>query len=126
MRSPKVWIVNDGGHDYSKARQFGELDVLTEGDVPVFKLERVWKNLCLKILEAQPDDYVLISGTPILTGLVLHLWFLTFGECNILQFDAKSRRYQPDTLDPVTLAETLERTLGGRRAEAGSSEAAGG
>lgn len=104
-----VYIVNDAGHDYSDAEQYGEVRALTVGDVNPLKIDRLAYHLARgigKFVESK-EDYLLISGTPILNALALTLWLKRFPQARVLQWNAKAREYEITTLTN----EQLDRVL---------------
>jgi hypothetical protein len=109
----KVWIVNDGGHDFSKAEVYGTLHRITDGQVNPFGTDRLAKRISKAISLAHEDDYVLVSGTPVITGLVLFLWLSYFPRCNLLQFDARApaRDYQLTPVERDHLLTVLENAI---------------
>lgn len=91
----KVWIVNEAGHDFSPAEEYGELKALTVGDVNPLKVDRIAYNLARGIggFIDDKEDYLLLSGTPILNALAVHLWLRKFPKCKILQWNAPKGEY---------------------------------
>lgn len=59
---PKVFIINNSGHDYSDARRYGELIYLTKGIVAPFKTNLHYRELSEKMKHATPEDYILITS----------------------------------------------------------------
>lgn len=58
----KVYILTDGGHDYSGAKEFGDLvfclpDVIKKSDVA-----QMYRELSVALDDYQIDDYLLVSG----------------------------------------------------------------
>lgn len=92
-RTPVVWIVNEGGHTYEKAEQFGRLIALTRGNVNHFNLDRLMVNVGPRLQAATEDDYLLVSGTPILNGLVVSMWLAKFSKANLLQWSTRADGY---------------------------------
>lgn len=108
----QVWIINDAGHDFSKAERFGALKRLTVGNINPFHLDRLARDLSVGIVQdATPDDYLLISGTPILSGLALHLWLTRHGACKVLQWDAKKQDYRLSTFTLDTARAIVDKAL---------------
>lgn len=106
-RRPTVWVVNDGGHDYSKAESWGTLVRLTEGGLNPFKLDRLSQQIAEKLSIATADDYLLISGLQIINGLCMVMWLMKFDHLNLLQWANRGAGdYKLVTLDRATLART--------------------
>ena len=108
-RVPVVWVVNYGGHNYAEAAErFGRLIPLTTGSVNPFNPDRLAVNISEKIKVADVMDYVLISGAPILNGIVMMLWLLKFRNINILQWSNRDKEYKHLILSADNLARLAE------------------
>lgn len=112
---PTIWIVNEAGHSYHKAKDAvpdAELRPLTVGNVNPLAIDRLAYEVSRGITKmSKPDDYILIAGTPVLNALVMTLWILHHGVCQFLQWDAKNREYRLFTFERVDLEELLERQM---------------
>lgn len=107
-----VWIVNRSGHDYSEAEKYGKLKPLTIDDVNPLQVDRLASHLARGIGSfASEGDFLLISGTPIINGLAIHLWLRHFGSCKVLQWNAKARDYELTTLTDKQLGTVLENAV---------------
>lgn len=104
-----VWIVNDAGHDYTEAERYGNIRALTLGDINPFQVDRLWFHLCRAAPEIKIDDYLLISGTPVVNALALLMWMLKWETCELLQWHAKERKYILSTLDLANFEVVLAR-----------------
>lgn len=58
----KVYILMDGGHDYSAAKEFGELVMCDLPPSASYDVARVYAILKEKMLDLQETDYIVISG----------------------------------------------------------------
>lgn len=95
---PVVWLVNEGGHDYSTLEKYGRILPFTKGSVNPFNLDRQMVMLAPRLQHATEDDYVAISGLPILNALVLVMWLAKFPKINLLQWSMKNTEYIPVVL----------------------------
>lgn len=90
----KVFIINDLHHNFNKASKFGELVNVTEGKVPIFKIEASVRMLEEGLAEFTDNDYLLVSGPAILcmlaAGVVRHK---VKERLKALVFDAKEQDY---------------------------------
>lgn len=93
-----VWVVNFSGHKIRKAEEYGEIKILTRGKVNVFQGDRVLYELADKLKEVKSDDYILISGTPILNVFVMTIVLLIVKKINYLLYDAKDSSYVVRTM----------------------------
>lgn len=92
-RQRVVWIINEGGHPYEKGKKFGRLVPLTIGNVNHFNLDRLMVSIAPRLRSATAEDYLLISGSPILNALVVSLWLARFSKANLLQWSVKADDY---------------------------------
>jgi len=90
-----VYIVNEGGHDYSAASSFGELKILTKGNLPVFSLDRIRERIKRGLKQFDPEkDFILLSGSLVPNVITVSLLVKKFGQIKILIFDAKKGNYK--------------------------------
>lgn len=92
-RQSVVWIINEGGHSYDAAVRYGRLMALTSGNVNYYNLSRLMVSIGPKLRAATADDYLLISGSPILVGLCVSMWLARFDRVNLLQWSNIQRDY---------------------------------
>lgn len=59
---PKVFVINNSGHDYSKAKRFGELVFLTEGKVDGYAINKNYRELADKLKDVREGDYILVTS----------------------------------------------------------------
>lgn len=110
-----IWIVNEAGHDFSKATEAvpnAMIQPLTIGDINPTSFDRLAFNAARGIAKfAKAEDFILISGTPILNAIVVALWIQQFGVCNILQWDARRKKYRRFDLNSKRMREMLEEQM---------------
>lgn len=94
----RVWITNYAGHDYEKAKPFGELKYLTKGFIDFKSLDRIKFLVAQEIADSSPDDYLLLSGTSLVCAIASVLFYALHGRVNILNFDKNTDSYRPITL----------------------------
>lgn len=102
-RVPIVWLVNEGGHNYASLEKFGRVMPFTRGSVNPFNLDRQMVHLGPRLQSATEDDYVAVSGLPILNALVFVMWLAKFPKINILQWSMKTEEYVPIVLTKVAI-----------------------
>lgn len=93
-RQPTVWLVNEGGHDYSSLEEFGRVIPLSRGGVNPFGPDRLMVMLASRLAHASADDYLAISGLPLLNALAISMWLVRFKRVRLLQFSTKRGKYQ--------------------------------
>lgn len=82
----KVFIVNDGGHNYAAARHFGELRFCTSGELDRFDTAQMYRQLQAAMLDALPDDYILITSLTSLCSVACALFAARFQQLNLLLY----------------------------------------
>lgn len=97
-RVPVVWLVNEGGHDYSSLDKFGRVIALTRGGINPFGPDRLMVVLGTRLAHATANDYLAMSGSPLLNALAICMWLKKFGRVNLLQHNAKTGKYQLITI----------------------------
>lgn len=83
---PKVFVVNDGGHDYSDAERFGELVFCTEHVIRKDDTAQMFRELSESLSWAQSDDYLLVSSLTSLCMIAAGIMGDKFGELHLLIF----------------------------------------
>lgn len=99
-----VWLVNEGGHDYSSLEEFGRVIPMTKGGVNPFGPDRLMVLLATRIAHAKPDDFLAISGLPLLNALAIAMWLKKFEMVKLLQFSTKQNKYLKLTLSDRAVA----------------------
>lgn len=111
LEKPVIWIINDAGHPYHKALELlpnAEFRRFTQGNVNPLRLDRMNYGLAEGIAKfASEEDYLIVSGTPMISTMVGILWFLRFSSARFLQWNAKRQAYELSTVR----REDLERLL---------------
>lgn len=102
-RKPVVWVTNWGGHPYSKAERFGRLVPLTKGTVNPFKLDRIAYGVGRLMEQAHEEDFILISGLPVVVGLIMSMWLTKFKRVKMLQWSIRLQDYEQTTLYAETV-----------------------
>lgn len=97
-RAPVVWLVNEGGHPYEKAEKFGRIIPVTVGTINVFNPDRLMVNVSHRLRMAIDSDYVAISGSPVLNGLMMAMWLKRFERMNLLLWSHRDTDYKLTTI----------------------------
>lgn len=97
----KVWIVNDGGHDYSAACKFGDLEFLFKRErYPFGRFDVIEEEF--EAREVSQDDFLVPSGALFLNMTAMACWIRRFGYVKLLLFNAKTGRYVEKSWKPRT------------------------
>lgn len=93
--SNKVYIVNDAGHDFNPALQYGELVPLTAGDLNVLQVDRIASRMREVMFNMAQTDYLLLTGHAALIAIAVSVALSLNDVVNILIYDAKNHCYTP-------------------------------
>lgn len=102
-RQPVVWLINQGGHDYETAKKFGRLMPMTTGGVNVFSPDRLMVTIGPRLKVAAVEDYLVVSGSPLLNALVVAMWLHRFEKANLLLWSHKAEEYKLVTVTASTV-----------------------
>lgn len=104
----KVYITNDTGLDFEKAKRFGLLCACTHGSVDVFHPERVQEQIqdALETFDAA-KDYLLLAGTALPAAFAMAYLSLHADDgrnedkvkIQLLMFDSRKRDYFVRTVE---------------------------
>lgn len=83
---PKVFIVSDGGHDYSDAARFGELVFCTENVIRKDDIAQMYREIRQALEIASPGDFLLISSLTSLCSVAASILAFQFGEIHFLLY----------------------------------------
>lgn len=86
MTQRKVFIVNDGGHDYSGAEKYGQIVFCTESVIRKDDISQMYRELAIALEDAKPDDYFLISSLTSLCAVGAAILSNWFGEVHFLLY----------------------------------------
>jgi hypothetical protein len=87
----KVYVVNRGTHDFSKAEKFGRLIYMTEGFQPKLAVSAAHRRFEFCMQESEQEDWILITGLSVLNCIACSIFALKHKRLNLLLFDG--RRY---------------------------------
>lgn len=95
-----VFIVNDSGHDYSAAREFGRLEFLSTGALNKFAVNHMFRLFSKRLAKSDPDDWLLNSGLPQMQQVAASIFVQIHGRLNLLLFKAEGGdiKYVPRTI----------------------------
>ncbi len=84
----KVFILSDGGHDYSDAERFGELVYCTESVIRKDDIAQMYRELTQAFKEhgASPGDFILISSLASMCSVAAGILAYQFGELHFLLY----------------------------------------
>lgn len=82
----RVFILNEGTHDYSDAERFGELVYCTSGLLPKNDINRLFLELDKVLADSQPEDLLLLTGPASLCSVASAIMAAQHGEVHYLTF----------------------------------------
>ena len=89
----KVYIPNNSGHDFSKAEQYGELIFVTQGTIPPFDLNKMYREVVDTLQDSEEQDYIMVSGLTQINGMLMAVFGYKHGRLNLLIYDVKEEDY---------------------------------
>jgi hypothetical protein len=88
LRPPQVFVPSKSHHDFSKAKNFGELVFLTQGQINRYDVNYI-AQLCTEAMtDARAGDYIMVSSLSVITAVASAIFSARFGRLNLLQYDA--------------------------------------
>lgn len=97
-RTNKVYIPNNSGHDFTKAREYGELVYITEGLIDKYGTNMMFRQASEAMKDSKPTDYIMITGLPVLNSIVTSVFTSKHNKLNLLIYDIKTEEYVPRNL----------------------------
>lgn len=82
----QVFIVNNGGHDYSGAEMFGDLVFCTKSVIRKDDTAQMFRELSESLSWARRDDYLLVSSLTSLCMIAAGIMADKFGEIHLLLY----------------------------------------
>lgn len=99
----KVYITQNNGKNYTASHQYGEPIFVTRLEYTSIKNSADNANIHRDISEMAgkfnpAEDYVLLSGDPVVIALILHAILTEYGYVKILKWQSQGKIYVPITL----------------------------
>ena len=90
-RTPKVFILNRGCHNFSAAKQYGELIFMTEGLINRYAVSEIYRTFEEYLADSTDQDYLLVSGMSTMLVVASGILSAKHGCLNLLLY--KSGKY---------------------------------
>ncbi len=84
--SRKVFIVSNGGHDYSDAARYGEIVFCTDEVIKKDDVAQMYRVISESLNDAEADDFLLISSLTSLCTVAAAILAARFGELHLLLY----------------------------------------
>ena len=82
----RVYVLNEGTHDYSGAEAFGEVVYCTEGLLPKRDINRLFLELDQTLSESNPKDLIMLSSLTSLCSVASAMMAAMHGEVHFLVY----------------------------------------
>ena len=100
VHEPIVYVTNDNrSNDFSKAKKYGRLMVVTVGNINVYNPNRSLITFSENLKGFTEQDYFMVSGNALSGLLALAAVFGKVRYVNLLVFDARNEDYLVHRLD---------------------------
>jgi len=91
----RVFVLNEGSHDYSGAEAFGELVYCTSGMLPKHDINRLFLSLDEVLSESEAHDLIMLSSLSSLCSVASAIMAAMHGEVHFLVYH-EGRYYEKD------------------------------
>jgi hypothetical protein len=82
--SKKVFVVSNGGHDYSQAEEFGTVVFCTDHYIRKDDISQMYREIKDSLADAMPDDYILVTSLTSMCMVATAIMTEKFGEVHLL------------------------------------------
>ena len=107
--SRTVFISNRSrDHTYKSAEKYGSLAYITQGKYPIFKTDLLLREIIKVLLHSEEEDYLILSGSSGISGLVFGIWILMHKKARLLIYDPSVRGYVERTFKRETVQLSIE------------------
>lgn len=83
---PKVYIVNRSNHDFSPARNYGELVFLSEGPMNRYSTNNMMRVFAERMKTSSKNDYIVPCSLNVMNSIACALFAKKHGTLNLLLF----------------------------------------
>jgi len=89
-RKNKVYITNDPGHDFQRAEVYGELIVMTRGEIDKFNITEMIRTFDKYLKDSEPSDYIIHVGPAVMNAIACSYFAAKHGNLNLLIWRAEA------------------------------------
>lgn len=82
----KVFIVNRSSHDFSPAREFGEIVFLSEGPMNRYATNNMFREFEEQMKDSGPSDYIVPCSLNVMNSIACAIFAHKHGRLNLLLF----------------------------------------
>lgn len=92
-----VYVVNNGGHDFSAAERFGRIVYLSDGLMNKYSINVMYRMFSAKLRNSRPTDYILCTSLTQMNMVAAGIFSVLHGRLNVLIY--KDNDYVARTVD---------------------------
>ena len=81
-----VFIVNKSSHDFSAAKQFGELIFLSEGSINRYAVNSMFRIFTDTMKDSNSNDYIVPCSLNVMNSIACAIFARKHGKLNLLLF----------------------------------------
>ena len=81
---PKVYVINNSGHDFSAAKSYGDVIYMTSGLINKFNVTKMVRIFGEYFKGSHENDYILHSGPSVMNAIASSLFTSMHGKLNLL------------------------------------------
>jgi len=82
----KVYVLNDGGLDYSDAEQFGNIVICSTGALGRWDTSHMLRIIEDELADAQEDDFLVVNGLTAFVAVATGYMASRYGRVNFLMW----------------------------------------
>ena len=87
---PKVYIVNKSSHDFSPAKEFGDIVFLSEGPMNRYSVNNMIRQFSEIMKDSKENDYIVPCSLNVMNSIASAILAHKHGRLNLLLFKAGS------------------------------------
>lgn len=87
-RKPRVFVANEGSHNYKPAYKFGELVFCTKGDINKFATGDLFRQFASTLADSREEDFFMPTSLPILSAIACSILAYKHAQVRLLLFRA--------------------------------------
>lgn len=96
-KNATVYVVNNGGHDFSAAERFGRIVYLSDGLLNKYSVNVMYRMFSAKLRNSKPDDYILCTSLTQMNMVAAGIMSVLHDRLNVLIY--KDGGYVARTID---------------------------
>jgi hypothetical protein len=81
---PRVFVVNNSGHDFSAAKQYGDLVFMSSGSIPRYNVNQMYREFSNALIHSEPEDFILCTALTQMNMVAAAIFAHLHGRINLL------------------------------------------